>query len=319
LQAGLEPPDEGSKQLVKQLEDAKPTVVFVGYGMASSFDGEAGLPKFKADYNRLLDTIEKISPGVRFVLLGPARHQWLPAPFPNPTSHNLQINAYTEVIREISAARRAHFVSLFDAFKEQPAAAEQSFRWSDNGLHLTSKGYQDVAVQVQSQLGLAYTQKGLAWLTDKQTEPLRAAILKKNEWFFHRSRPANMAYIFGFRKREQGNNAVEIPKFDELIAAEEKKIRELCKHLNDANFKPGPELQPAPLRGKAAAAKHTPQPRPEFTVADGFEVTLWAENPHLAKPIQINFDPQGRLWVASSEVYPQIEPGQAAHDKIIVL
>ena len=54
-------------------------------------------------------------------------------------------------------------------------------------------------------------------------------------------------------------------------------------------------------------------------VADGLEVTLWAENPHLAKPIQINFDPQGRLWVASSEVYPQIEPGQAAHDKIIVL
>ena len=54
-------------------------------------------------------------------------------------------------------------------------------------------------------------------------------------------------------------------------------------------------------------------------MADGLEVTLWAENPHLAKPIQINFDPQGRLWVASSEVYPQIEPGQAAHDKIIVL
>src|SRR5688572_14206356 len=40
LQAGREPADEGWNQLVKQIEEAKPTVVFVGYGMASSFDGE---------------------------------------------------------------------------------------------------------------------------------------------------------------------------------------------------------------------------------------------------------------------------------------
>ena len=33
-----------------------------------------------------------------------------------------------------------------------------------------------------------------------------------------------MAYIFGFRKREQGKNAVEMPQFDPLIAAEEARI-----------------------------------------------------------------------------------------------
>jgi hypothetical protein len=49
------------------------------------------------------------------------------------------------------------------------------------------------------------------------------------------------------------------------------------------------------------------------------EVTLWAENPLLNKPIHMSFDPSGRLWVASSEVYPQIEPGQAATDKVIIL
>ncbi|MBY0514173.1 MAG: c-type cytochrome, partial [Gemmataceae bacterium] len=56
-----------------------------------------------------------------------------------------------------------------------------------------------------------------------------------------------------------------------------------------------------------------------FVVAPGFEVNLYAADPLLAKPIQMNFDPQGRLWVASSEVYPQIQPGQVADDKIIVL
>lgn len=67
-----------------------------------------------------------------------------------------------------------------------------------------------------------------------------------------------------------------------------------------------------------------PDPDPElerktFTVAPGFEVTLWAADPLLAKPIQMNWDPQGRLWIASSEHYPQIKPGEKANDKIIVL
>jgi putative heme-binding domain-containing protein len=39
----------------------------------------------------------------------------------------------------------------------------------------------------------------------------------------------------------------------------------------------------------------------------------------LAKPLQMNFDPAGRLWVSSSEVYPQIKPGQVANDKVLVL
>ena len=67
-----------------------------------------------------------------------------------------------------------------------------------------------------------------------------------------------------------------------------------------------------------------PDPDPEierksFQVAEGFEVNLFAGDPMLAKPIQMNFDPAGRLWVASSEVYPQIAPGQKANDKILVL
>ncbi len=67
-----------------------------------------------------------------------------------------------------------------------------------------------------------------------------------------------------------------------------------------------------------------PDPDPElerktFVVPDGFEVNLWAADPMLAKPLQMNFDPAGRLWVSSSEVYPQIKPGQVANDKVLVL
>lgn len=67
-----------------------------------------------------------------------------------------------------------------------------------------------------------------------------------------------------------------------------------------------------------------PDPDPEIErkalqLAPGFEINLFAADPLLAKPIQMNFDAAGRLWVASSEVYPQIKPGQKANDKIIVL
>ncbi len=59
--------------------------------------------------------------------------------------------------------------------------------------------------------------------------------------------------------------------------------------------------------------------RRSFQVADGFEVNLFAADPLLAKPIQMNFDPAGRLWVACSEAYPQIKPGQKQNDKVIIL
>ena len=49
-------------------------------------------------------------------------------------------------------------------------------------------------------------------------------IKRKNELYFHRWRPQNETYLLLFRKHEQGNNAVEIPKFDPLVADLEKKI-----------------------------------------------------------------------------------------------
>jgi putative heme-binding domain-containing protein len=79
---------------------------------------------------------------------------------------------------------------------------------------------------------------------------------------------------------------------------------------------------PAVVFAQANATIPDPDPeieRKSFIVAPGFEVNLFAADPLLAKPIQMNFDPQGRLWVASSEIYPQIKPGQKANDKIIVL
>ncbi len=56
-----------------------------------------------------------------------------------------------------------------------------------------------------------------------------------------------------------------------------------------------------------------------FKVADGFEVSLFAAEPLVAKPIQMNWDADGRLWVVSSTAYPHLKTGEEANDKIFVL
>lgn len=53
--------------------------------------------------------------------------------------------------------------------------------------------------------------------------------------------------------------------------------------------------------------------------APGFEINLFAADPAIAKPIQMNFDHRGRLWVVSSESYPQLKPGDKPADKVFVL
>lgn len=69
---------------------------------------------------------------------------------------------------------------------------------------------------------------------EAQVEALRKAINAKNLMYFHRWRPQNETYLFGFRKHEQGKNAAELAAFDPLIAAEEKEITRLSQPLTHA-------------------------------------------------------------------------------------
>ncbi len=78
-------------------------------------------------------------------------------------------------------------------------------------------------------------------------------------------------------------------------------------------------LLQAPAQGKQDVPPDPELERKTFKVADGFEVTLFAADPLLAKPIQMNWDNKGRLWVATSQVYPQVLPGEVPNDKIIIL
>lgn len=75
------------------------------------------------------------------------------------------------------------------------------------------------------------------------------------------------------------------------------------------------------LRAAFAADALSPEQELEtFEVAPGYEVSLFAsEKDGIANPIQMRWGPDGKLYVISTPLYPQIKPGEKANDKIVVL
>lgn len=320
--ASFDPAATGKDRLREQLALVKPTVAILGFGMAASLEqmtyasGDPNLnadparygsnfspAKFKADLAALMDAISASNDGkpVRFILLAPIRHEDLRASrpgLPDPSAHNALLAEYTAAIQQLAGERGAKFVdpsSLLQQTGSKPL--------TDNGIHPSNEGLERWADAVSSQLGW----KPAA--PKAPAEALRKALQRKNELFFHRWRPANHTYIFGFRKREQGRNAVEIEQFDALLKTADASIAA----IREGKPAPSEKVVPADPVGENAMT------HPNFTLGDGLEISLWAQNPLLSKPVAMNWDPKGRLWVASTPIYPQIQPGAYSTDRVFIL
>mgnify|MGYP005852382673 CR=1 FL=1 len=200
-------PSKCLEQLVSLTKELKPSVIVICYGHNESFDGKAGVPKFIAGMNKLLDELKPTK--ARIVLMSPTAFGPAPA-LADPTQRNADLSLYRDALRDIAERRHLEFFDLFDRAGEP---------LTENGVHLTAAGYRAVAEK-------------LGGVFPPGIEPLRQAIIAKNRLFFHRWRPQNETYLFGFRKHEQGKNAAEVAQFDPLVAEAEKKIGELLAAIN---------------------------------------------------------------------------------------
>ena len=59
--------------------------------------------------------------------------------------------------------------------------------------------------------------------------------------------------------------------------------------------------------------------RQDFVLPPGFEVTLFASEPDITKPINMAFDEKGRLWVTQSSEYPIAAGPGEGNDRITIL
>ena len=383
----------GFHELLRQVDDAQPSTIIVGYGTETAFCETAEeFARFKNGYRQLLDSLA--ANGVHLVLLGPPRQEYR-AETPDLTARNKRLKATNDFIRKTARKRGYPFIDLYEHLipASQPAPGH-----TENGIHLNEQAYRRLSQLVMEGLGLVNsaprielsheseviscsggrvenivkTQRGVrfdvtsdvlqveqirvanakqahrltingesqtedaaenwsrgvaptASPTLDQVEQLRQTIIEKNRLAGYRLRPLNKAYIFLFRRHEMGHLAYEMRDFERLVGVKEERIarlrvpRTLRYAIERIDSWKSPRAYPDHEVPRRIPAPDIKAERMAFTVADGLEINLFAANPMIANPINLNWDTRGRAWVSTSSTYPHIKPGREPNDRIVIL
>jgi glucose/arabinose dehydrogenase/lysophospholipase L1-like esterase/azurin len=331
--------------LNQDLTDQKADIIFLYFGMNEAFKGAAGIPQFEKDLNTFIQNLlsnkynGKTAP--RLVLVSPIAHEKLGGHYPDPSEHNRNLALYSQSMRKVASTRGLYFIDLFTPsaarMQSQPAG-----KITINGIHLNDTGYQLAATWMAQSLGLQATPDPSSDFDQK----LRVVIKMKDDHFFYRWRAVNGEYIYGRRREPFGVIAFppELRKLNQMTAALDSVIWDFGKSKGTAGYQKaldiidrrGKPVDPSllteiPMTGrqgeaaKAAAHDHHSQAWPatteKFTLPKGYEINLFASEKDfpIEKPVAMNFDAKGRLWVATMPTYPQYFPGIPVHDKIVIL
>jgi hypothetical protein len=237
-----------------------------------------------------------------------------------PHEHlNAQIKLYTDAMKKVAKPKAWALPSPSFAVRHAP---REDSRTTTNGVHLNREGYAAFAERLYNQL----TQE----TPPKLNEAVRAAVVEKEDKFFQHYRPLNYYYIKGGRMEPYGvvNFPGELKKLLQMTEARDAAIWASVNQVTPVNPVPPDDSRtdPLPTITGDRPINEWLSPADElkaFKIDPRFEVSLFASEedfPELfVKPIAIRFDGKGRLWVSTSTTYPQIMPGEAPQDKILIL
>jgi putative heme-binding domain-containing protein len=310
------------------------------FGFNESFQGPDGVEKFKADYERFLDEYTAKYPRddagskPRFVLVSPIAFEPTGDKFlPDGTKENANLKLYAEAVKAVAAKRDLAFVDVFTPTLAE-FTREPGMQYTINGCHTNEAGDQVVAVALHR--GLLGSGPGAQPGTSVY-EKLRAAVNDKS--FVHRQdyRMVNGWYVYGGRRTwDTETFPREYLKIRNMAAVRDRYVWDIAqgKPVPDRpdDSKTGELIVPPTRFGdprqKYSEAEELRYLTPdEFiktcTVPPGMELKLFADEtmfPELAKPVQLNFDNKGRLWVACMPTYPQWKPGDPPpNDRLVIL
>jgi putative heme-binding domain-containing protein len=316
------------------LRKVEADVVFAFFGYNESFAGEAGLEKFKSDLAAFIKhtTSQKYNgkSNARVVLFSPVAHENLKNPnLPDGTENNKRLALYTAAMADVAKAHDVPFVDLFKPTQQLYATATEPL--TINGVHLTSKGNELVAKEIDSALFGPGPKRETAGL-----DQVRRAVLDKNFHWFERYRTtdgysiyggrADLKFVKGQTNREVAQREMEV--LDVMTANRDKAVWAAANGkdytVNDDNTPPFiPVTTNKP--GTGPGGKHLfldpDEAIKSMTVAKGLKVNLFASEkdwPELAKPVQMAWDTRGRLWVAVWPSYPHWKPKEALNDKLLI-
>lgn len=326
------------------LEHSGATVVLYFFGFNESFAGEQGLAQFKEDIRQLVErtksTRYSASGLPRVVLISPIAFENTGDPnLPGGEKQNADLAKYTAALQGIAQVSGAGFVDLFTPTKEMFESSDS--RLTLNGCHLNEDGYRQLAPLFMKGLFGACDYR----LADLEGSQLKAEIDDKNFHWWHRYRAVNGFSIYGdrglagsdgtYNNRDVMEREREI--LDQMTANRDQRVWSLAAggtvpvEVDDSNTLPfieprtnvgGPDDQQAKL-GKLGSLEYLTAKDQQklFKLAAGYEIDLVASEedfPELANPVAIDFDSEGRLWVATMESYPHWKPKTVMNDKILI-
>lgn len=317
----------------------RPETLLCFFGFNEAFAGPGGEAAFRTAYEAYLDEtireypLDDAGTALRLVLVSPIAWEPTGNPlWPDAASRNENLRSYAKIVAEVAASRGLPFVDLFTP-TEPLFAANPGMQYTINGCHLNAAGDRAVALLLDSAL---FGGESPARIDSQQFERLRSAVNDKS-WVHQQDyRMLNGWYVYGGRRTwDTETFPLEYRKIRAMAAVRDRVVWELARGKN-----PGPpddsqtgELIVPPTRfgnpeQDYSEAEELRYLSPEesiaaMTVPDGFEVQLFAserEFPELAKPVQLNFDNRGRLWVACMPNYPQWKPGDPRPgDRLLIL
>ena len=324
------------------LKHSGATVVLYFFGFNESFAGAAGLPKFREDIEKLVrhtrsqDYSGKGPP--RVVLISPIAFESTGDPnLPDGKAHNERLAAYSKALAETAKETEVGFVDLFGP--TQRLFAELKQRLTLDGAHLNSTGYRLVAPLLNA--GLFGTEG-----PPKTNALLKEAVEDKNFHWWHRYRAVNGYSIYGargnagsdgtYRNRDVMEREREI--LDQMCATRDRRIwsvaqgKEVAATVDDSKTLPfiepktnvGGKNDKQRKAGKLGTLDYlsAAEQLKLFELADGFQIQLVASEemfPELANPVALNFDSDGRLWIATMASYPHWKPKTPMDDKLLIL
>jgi putative heme-binding domain-containing protein len=312
------------------------------FGFNESFKGPEGVEKFKADYERFLDEFAAKYPRddagskPRFVLVSPIAFEFTGDKFlPEGSKENANLKLYTTAVRAVADKRKLAFVDLF-APTYKTFDTDRGKHSTTDGCHLTKAG--DLLVSTLLDAAL-FGGENPGMKDTERFEKLRAAAVDK-AWVHQQDyRMLDGWYVYGGRRTfDTETFPREYVKLRNMAAVRDRYMWDIAQ---GKSVPPKPDdsgtgdlVVPATRFGNPgqrysenAEGGPTIKPPAEalktFTTAPGTEVRLFADEtmfPELAKPVQINFDNKGRLWVACMPNYPLWKPGDPpANDRLLIL
>jgi GDSL-like Lipase/Acylhydrolase family len=239
---GMFEPHLGYERLIAHVQHEQPTLILIAYGNTAAFGGEVRLEAFEEQLLRLIGDLSAADRRLVFISPLLMEASQLPIAPEEAQSHaqkyNRDVVRYSEVIRRAARNGRHAYIDLQSMQLKTSETGAPPL--TDNGTRLADPGYRQTARWLASNLSPGGNVDHLEAVVELDFESppaaaLREAILSKNQLYFHRWRPQNFTYLFGFRKHEQGNNSVEIPQFDPLVAAAEEDIARRVQAVTTGN------------------------------------------------------------------------------------